>query len=323
MNDDMARNAAPFVALASLMVFASSMLVPTAAKAQAVPSTCIAMADAMPQHFRVTTVRLDRPAVGAPFTTQTAGSDWRHDRQPGPTTQRTPAAVEPQLRLAQATKAAPLAREEVRITYLQHATYLIESPQGVTAATDYDGHAGDVVPDIVTMNHAHSSHWTDFPDAGIKEVLRGWNPEGGAAHHAVTVRDLYVRNVPTDTRSFGGTLEADGNSIFIFEVAGLCIGHLGHLHQQLTDEDYAKIGRLDIVMVPVDGGYTMSQTGVGDIVQRLHSSIVLPMHRFAGPIERFLSRLPDFAVERRASPSLTVSVRSLPKSPVVIILAGV
>lgn len=227
------------------------------------------------------------------------------------------------LRLAQATEALPLARDEVRITYIQHATYLIESPEGVVAATDYAGYAGGIVPDIATMNHAHSSHWTAAPDPGIGQVLQGWNPAGGAARHAITVGDIYVRNVPSDTRSFGGTMEPDGNSIFIFEVAGLCIGHLGHLHQQLTDEDYAKIGRLDVVMVPVDGGYTMSQIGIGDIVQRLHSSIVLPMHRFAGPIERFLSRLPDFGVERSASPSLTISMRSLPKSPMVIILAGV
>ena len=43
------------------------------------------------------------------------------------------------------------------------------------------------------------------------------------------VDDVYIRNVPTDIRN-GGAMEADGNSIFIFEVAGLCIGHLGHLH---------------------------------------------------------------------------------------------
>ena len=44
------------------------------------------------------------------------------------------------------------------------------------------------------------------------------------------VDDVYIRNVPTDIRSWGGELERDGNSIFIFEVADLCIGHLGHLH---------------------------------------------------------------------------------------------
>ena len=89
-------------------------------------------------------------------------------------------------------------------------------------------------------------------------MLRGWNPEGGPARHALVVDDVYIRNVPTDIRSCGGDVEKDGNSIFIFEVAGLCIGHLGHLHHRLEDAHYGAIGRLDIVMVPIDGGMTLS-----------------------------------------------------------------
>ena len=60
----------------------------------------------------------------------------------------------------------------------------------------------------------------------------------------------------------------DGNSIFIFEVAGLCIGHLGHLHHKLDETHFAAIGRLDIVMVPIDGTYTMSLDGVSEITRR-------------------------------------------------------
>ncbi|MBO0903543.1 MBL fold metallo-hydrolase [Jiella sonneratiae] len=212
----------------------------------------------------------------------------------------------------------------VRITYVTHATFLIESPGGVRAATDYAGYAGPAVPDIVTMNKAHSSHNTAFPDPAIKHVLKGWNPAGdGPARHALTVGDMYVRNVTTDIRSFGGAMEPDGNSIFIFEVAGLCIGHLGHLHHRLTDEDYAAIGRLDVLMVPVDGGMTMSQDGMGEIAERLQSRIILPMHRFSGPIDRFLANVPEFEVDWRLSDTIEVSAKTLPKRPTVIVLPGV
>lgn len=222
-----------------------------------------------------------------------------------------------------ASRLAQLSRDEVKITYAHHSTYVIESPSGVTVATDYSGYAGTGgVPRIVTMNKAHSTHYTNVPDPAVEMVLKGWGEDGGPARHEVTVDDLYIRNVPTDIRSYGG-VEADGNSIFVFEVAGLCIGHLGHLHHKLTNEDYAEIGRLDIVMVPVDGSWTLSQDGMGETVERLRSQIVLPMHRFAGPIERFLERLPDFAVERRDGDSLTVSMKTLPDRPTVIILDGV
>ncbi len=79
------------------------------------------------------------------------------------------------------------------------------------------------------------------------------------------IGDVLIRNVTTDIRRYygddaGGEMVKDGNSIFIFEVAGLCIGHLGHLHHKLDESHFAAIGRLDIVMVPIDGSYTMSST---------------------------------------------------------------
>ena len=92
----------------------------------------------------------------------------------------------------------------------------------------------------------------------------------------------------------------DGNSIFIFEVAGLCIGHLGHLHHKLDDTHFAAIGRLDIVMVPIDGTYTMSLDGVSEITKRLRASVVLPMHRFATPLDEFMRLIgQQFVIDQR------------------------
>jgi hypothetical protein len=69
---------------------------------------------------------------------------------------------------------AALSGDEVRVPYVGHATFLIESPQGVKIATDYNDYVKPrVIPDIATMNHAHSTHYTDNPDPAIKHVLRG------------------------------------------------------------------------------------------------------------------------------------------------------
>ncbi|HEY7246762.1 MAG TPA: MBL fold metallo-hydrolase, partial [Xanthobacteraceae bacterium] len=63
--------------------------------------------------------------------------------------------------------------DQVRITYVGHATFLIESPQLVRIATDYNDYVRPpVLPDIITMNHAHSTHYTDHPDPAIQHVLR-------------------------------------------------------------------------------------------------------------------------------------------------------
>ncbi|MEM5495514.1 MBL fold metallo-hydrolase [Hoeflea sp. AS16] len=213
---------------------------------------------------------------------------------------------------------------EVEIMFAGHSTYVITTPGGVTIATDYNGWAGRVAtPDVVTMNKAHSSHFTLSPDERIKHVLRGWNFDGTPADHDVVAGDVYVRNVTTDIRNFG-QMEPDGNSIFIFEVADLCIGHLGHLHHPLEDRHFAQIGRLDIVMVPVDGGLTLSHAAMTGIAQRLQSSILLPMHRRGAPLSSFIEMMGDrFATDFVNDDSFTISARTLPRRPTILVLKGI
>ena len=223
-----------------------------------------------------------------------------------------------------------IAADEVAITYAGHSTYLIDTPGGVRIATDYNGaYRIGRLPDVVTMNRAHGTHYTLFPDSRIAHVLHGWGDNGQPAKIVLRVGDVLIRNVTTDIRrAFGddsnGEMIKDGNSIFIFEVAGLCIGHLGHLHHKLDDSHFAAIGRLDIVMVPIDGAYTMSLDGIADITRRLRASVVLPMHRFATPLDDFMRRIgQDFAIDLRAERTLQISRQSLPATPTVIILDGV
>lgn len=220
--------------------------------------------------------------------------------------------------------------DEVSITYAGHSTYYIDTPGGVTIATDYNGvYKLDRIPDVVTMNRAHSTHYTLNPDPRIKTVLHGWGDSGRPAKIHERIGDVLIRNVTTDIRRYygddaGGEMVKDGNSIFIFEVAGLCIGHLGHLHHKLDESHFAAIGRLDIVMVPIDGSYTMSLDGVSDITKRLRASVVLPMHRFMTPLDEFARKIgQQFTVEERTDRTLKMSLGALPRTPTVIILNGV
>jgi L-ascorbate metabolism protein UlaG (beta-lactamase superfamily) len=220
--------------------------------------------------------------------------------------------------------------QEVAITYVGHSTYYIDTPVGVRIGTDFNGvYRTGRLPDVVTMNRAHSTHYTLFPDPKIQHVLHGWGDNGQPALVSKRVGDVYIRNVTTDIRRYygddgGGGMIRDGNSIFIFEVAGLCIGHLGHLHHKLDDTHFASIGRLDIVMVPIDGTYTMPLDGVSEITKRLRASVVLPMHRFATPLDEFMRLIgQQFAIDQRSERTLKISRETLPGTPTVIILDGV
>lgn len=237
-------------------------------------------------------------------------------------------AKAPGFRFVQQARYEPTAlkSDEVSLTYVGHSTFLIESPRGVRVATDYNDYVRPtVVPDIATMNRAHSTHFTMTPDPGIRHVLRGWNPEGGPAQHDVSEQDVRVRNVPTNIRTFadGGTDEF-GNSIFVFEMGGLCIAHLGHLHHTLSPQQVGRIGQMDIVLAPVDGSYTLDTPGMLEVLRDLKAPLIIPMHYFSSfTLSRFLDAArPHFEIKTSAVSSIVVSRSSLPAKPQILVLPG-
>jgi L-ascorbate metabolism protein UlaG (beta-lactamase superfamily) len=211
------------------------------------------------------------------------------------------------------------------ITFLGHASFLIETPGRVTAVTDYNGvNVPDFPPDIATMNHAHSTHYTDHPDPRIKHVLHGWRDDSGPADIDLVVGDMHVTNLPTNIRDGLGSTQAYGNSIFEFESAGLCIAHLSHLHHLLEQSDLAALGHIDIVMAPVDGAYTLSLPDLVTVLDQIQPRVVLPMHYFMrGVLDQFLAaEHGKYAIDERDSPTLRISRVTLPTQPTIIALPG-
>jgi len=239
---------------------------------------------------------------------------------PGLVAQNRPPFIPVSLRLA------ALKDGEVRINYIGHSTFLFETPAGVKIATDYNDYVrAPITPDIVTMNRAHSTHFTDRPEPGIKYVLRGWRDDGKPTDHDLSFQDVRVRSVATNIRDWGGGgTQRHGNSIFIFELANLCIAHLGHLHHTLTQQQLNEIGRVDVVLVPVDGGATLDLEGMIEVLTALKAPLMIPMHFFSSyTLDRFLQRISkDWDVERAEVPSVVVSKHTLPTKPKLLVLPG-
>ncbi len=218
----------------------------------------------------------------------------------------------------------PFAPGEVAITYMGHSTFLIQTPEGLEIATDFaDWLPPGFAPELVTMNGAHESHFTDNPPAEIALVLRGWSDASGPAVHDVMRRDARVRNVTTDVVRGPTLVYPDANSIFVFEIGDLCLAHLGHLHVAPTEAQYAAIGQIDIVFAPVEGGaYMLDATAMIDVVDRLGARVVIPMHFFSlSAIDRFERVLGARYVSMRpSSPTVLFSPETLPAQPTLLIL---
>jgi len=222
-------------------------------------------------------------------------------------------------------RVAALKEDETRITYIGHSTFLLESPKLVRIATDYNDYVKPpVLPDIATMNHAHSTHFTERPDPGIKYVLRGWRDDGKPTDWDLRFQDVRIRSVATNIRDWGGGTQRHGNSIFVFDIASLCIAHLGHLHHTLTQQQLDEIGRVDVVLAPVDGGATLDLDGMVEVLNALKAPLVIPMHFFSSyTLDRFIQRLSqDWEIERAEVPSVVVTKHNLPAKKKLLILPG-
>jgi hypothetical protein len=223
---------------------------------------------------------------------------------------------------------AALSAGEVSLTFVGHASFLIETAKGLRLVTDYNDYVrAPVVPDVVTMNRAHSTHFSMRPEPGIKEILRGWDPAGGPAPRwDRQIADMRIRNVVTNIRQWGGDATVmGGNSIFVFETAELCIAHLGHLHHTLTPEHLKQLGRIDVVLVPVDGSYTLDLGGMMEVLAAMSPKLMIPMHFFGqATLERFLDRARGngWEVARGDTASVVLSRDTLPATPRVLVLPG-
>ncbi len=219
---------------------------------------------------------------------------------------------------------AALSASEVQIRYIGHSTFELETPRGIRIATDYnDVHRPFLTPNVATMNGAHSTHYSLNPDPDIDHLLPGWNPGGGPMDHDLIVEDVRIRNIQTNIRGWDGESRRLGNSIFVFEVADLCIAHLGHLHHRLTQEDLTRLGQIDIVFAAIDNSSTLRVDSLMNVLENIRPAMVIPMHfHFAGALQTFTGRASEagFEVVRANSPKLILSRASLPARKTVYVM---
>jgi L-ascorbate metabolism protein UlaG (beta-lactamase superfamily) len=136
-----------------------------------------------------------------------------------------------------------------------------------------------------------------------------------------------VTAVASEHDEAAGT-ERGPNTIFVFELDGLRVCHLGDFGQgALRDEQAQAIGRLDLVLAPVGAGPTIGAQQAAEIVHRLAPRWVVPMHYrtprvgFLEPPEPFLElvshveRLPGSTFDTRELAVEDAPLAVVPASP--------
>jgi L-ascorbate metabolism protein UlaG (beta-lactamase superfamily) len=111
---------------------------------------------------------------------------------------------------------------------------------------------------------------------GLKDAKGSRSPDWNLINEKVgTVR---VRNVPTYHDAEDGRLRGK-NAVWIIEIDGLTICHLGDLGHPLTPAQIKAIGPVDVLFIPIGGVYTLNGSAAKQVVDQLKPKrYVFPMH---------------------------------------------
>ncbi len=162
----------------------------------------------------------------------------------------------------------------MKIKWLGHASFLITSDTGLKIITDPYEVGGDLSygqikesADIVMVSHDHADHNNVATVQGNPKVVIGM----------VEVKGIKFKAIPTYHDAAGGE-QRGRNTILCFEVDGMRLCHLGDLGHQLSDNQVAELGKIDILFIPVGGFYTIGAKVATQLCDRLKPKVIIPMH---------------------------------------------
>ena len=92
----------------------------------------------------------------------------------------------------------------------------------------------------------------------------------------------------------------------------------------LTPSHLAALGAIDVVMVPVDGVWTLNQDYMIEVLRQINPKIIIPMHIFTqATLDKFLARIGDaYAVRHADGPTVVITRSELPAEPEIMVLPG-
>lgn len=184
------------------------------------------------------------------------------------------------------------------IFFLGHSSFKIKGKNNTIITDPFDP---DIVglkfpkteADLVTISHSHPDHSkTDLVTVG-KRVISGPGE--------YEIAGTSILGIASFHDSEKGAARGK-NIIYVIEMEGLRICHLGDLGHKLNDATLEDIGQIDVLMIPVGGEFTIGPGEAVEVVQSIEPGIVIPMHyQVAGldpktfeklqPVEQFVNQM--------------------------------
>lgn len=206
----------------------------------------------------------------------------------------------------------------MKIKWLGHACFIIECAGQVIVCDPFDDRLGYPPvrgqADIVTVSHDHYDHNAAGLLAGQPLIVK----QAGEFQAG----DIKICGIESFHDQQEGS-QRGNNIIFKITAENLNLVHLGDLGHILKPQQIDQLGRVDILLIPVGGVYTVDAGGAREIVEQVKPSIVIPMHYKTpaislpiAPVEAFISKYDQVVIK----PFAEVSTAELTQETRVLVL---
>lgn len=208
----------------------------------------------------------------------------------------------------------------MEINWLGHSCFIIKGKDKTVVTDPCPPSLGypQVKPeaDIVTLSHSHPGH------SYIEGIAN--DPKQIKSPGEYEIGGIFINGIASFHDNKKGEIKGK-NIIFVIELNGITLCHLGDLGHQLTPQFIEGIGGIDILFLPVGEVSTIPIDMAIEMVGQLNPRIVIPMHYKTDvssdnlqPVDNFLKKMG--IREPQAQPNLMVTKSSLPDNTQAIIL---
>jgi L-ascorbate metabolism protein UlaG (beta-lactamase superfamily) len=209
----------------------------------------------------------------------------------------------------------------MKIKYLAHSAFLITSDKGTRIVTDpYETSEGlkhgpiKETADIVTVSHEHSDHNNVAAVAGKPRIVKA----------SELVKGINIKAVETAHDDKGGN-QRGKNRIICFNIDSINVCHAGDLGHELSADQVKALGKVDVLMIPVGGVFTIDAKTATKVCEQLKPKVIFPMHYKTEKLNFPISDVEPFLkdkgnVTRTKESTIELKASKLPSLAQIIVL---
>ncbi len=209
----------------------------------------------------------------------------------------------------------------MKVRWLGHASFLITSDSGTRIITDPYAVSSGVKygeikesADVVTVSHDHFDHNSVDSVGGNPQVVK----------ESAEAKGIKFEGVATYHDASGGS-ERGNNTIFCMDIDGVKLCHLGDLGHPLSGQQVADIGKVDVLLIPVGGFFTIDAKVASEVCDLLNPSVIIPMHFKNDKLDFPIAVVDDFLegkgnVRKLDSSEIEFKAGALPADTEIVVL---